>query len=402
MERVPDVDRRWHCRWRRRFRKCKSRNGHFSSPPQHAWLHIIGSFMRLIIHIGTHKTGSTAIQRFLSHNREAVAARGVCYPTAHTANYAQHPLAWALGVNHPQRDPSLAAEDIARDIVEEARSASAQLLVISSEDFESVVEPAAIERLKQLFQDFPTEIVVYIRRQDEALWAAYNQRVKSFDSRLYETFEEFGKQPFLSNRLNYWALLQRWATVFGEDAMRVRLYDRRQFEKRNIIFDFLSIAGIDPEGLEAEQWGRINKSIHPLAVEILRRTNSKKLPREVHRVLLKLLNQVLAKQGPPAPAMAGTRPDFMAQFAESNALVAKKWLEKSDGELFSEPATPLRGKAENGVYPSDALLVDVLIDSLIKYIRDGDAPGEESPLRVKHKFGRRPKRPQAESEFTSE
>ena len=37
--------------------------------------------MKLILHIGTHKTGTTALQQFLHANREALAARGFHYAT---------------------------------------------------------------------------------------------------------------------------------------------------------------------------------------------------------------------------------------------------------------------------------------------------------------------------------
>ncbi|WP_210237349.1 hypothetical protein, partial [Mesorhizobium sp. M2D.F.Ca.ET.148.01.1.1] len=35
--------------------------------------------MRLILHIGTHKTGSTALQHFLSANGKGLGDHGICY-----------------------------------------------------------------------------------------------------------------------------------------------------------------------------------------------------------------------------------------------------------------------------------------------------------------------------------
>ena len=37
--------------------------------------------MKLILHIGTHKTGTTALQRFLHSNREPLAVQGIHYAT---------------------------------------------------------------------------------------------------------------------------------------------------------------------------------------------------------------------------------------------------------------------------------------------------------------------------------
>ena len=36
--------------------------------------------MRVIIHAGIHRTGTTSLQRCLAGNRAALAARGFCYP----------------------------------------------------------------------------------------------------------------------------------------------------------------------------------------------------------------------------------------------------------------------------------------------------------------------------------
>jgi hypothetical protein len=46
--------------------------------------------MKLILHIGTHKTGTTSLQAWLANNREALAANGVSYPHATVAHGSGH------------------------------------------------------------------------------------------------------------------------------------------------------------------------------------------------------------------------------------------------------------------------------------------------------------------------
>src|SRR5439155_5996139 len=131
-------------------------------------------------------------------------------------------------------------EEIVERILDEARSSRARLLVLSSEDFESLGDPEALSKLRDLFAGIPIEIVVYLRRQDDAIFAVYNQRVKSFSIRFCGTLKHLAHKPQIVQRFDYWSLIERWAAVFGDDAMRVRIYDPDSFPGRNIIPDFLS------------------------------------------------------------------------------------------------------------------------------------------------------------------
>ena len=51
---------------------------------------------KLILHIGRHKTGTTAIQRFLYGNPELLRANGYCYPDHGAIGFGHHDIAGAL------------------------------------------------------------------------------------------------------------------------------------------------------------------------------------------------------------------------------------------------------------------------------------------------------------------
>lgn len=72
------------------------------------------------LHIGTHRTGSTSIQRFLANGEEALADRGVIYPktgrpdTEWSNRYGHHLLHWSLvGKN------GVSSDQVWRDLQEE-------------------------------------------------------------------------------------------------------------------------------------------------------------------------------------------------------------------------------------------------------------------------------------------
>lgn len=349
--------------------------------------------MQLLFHIGTHKTGSTAIQRFCLRNRDALAAQGVLYPSAHIANGAQHALAWALGLNHPKRDLDLRAEEVAQGILDEGRSSGAKWVIVSSEDFESLRDEAVVE-LRRLFKDIPAKVVVYLRRQDEALVAAYNQRVKSFVSRFHGTLEELRHQQFVPRRFDYWRLTQRWANVFGDEAMHVRVYDPSQFPNGNIIPDFFSVLNLSLEGMATESLSSVNKSVHPLALEILRRSNTKDMSRVVHNAMLRRLRDASSKYPTERPRLApAAQQEFVEQFRESNALVARKWLGREDGVLFSDSrGTSPEEPERDGNHLRDAQLVELLIDSLVAAIEEIKVPPPKQEKTLPGLLGRRGQR----------
>jgi hypothetical protein len=350
--------------------------------------------MQLLLHIGTHKTGSTAIQRFCLHNRDALAAQGVLYPNAYIANAAQHALAWALGVNHPKRDQSLTAEQVAQGFLDEARKAGAKRLIVSSEDLESLGDEGVM-KLRNLFKDIPAQIVVYLRRQDEAFLAAYNQRVKSFASRFHGTVEELSRKRFVPERFDYWRLTQRWAKVFGDDAMRVRVYDPSRFPDRNIIPDFFSVLNLSLEGM-TESSRSVNKSVHPLALEIIRRSNTKDMTRVVHNAMVRKLREASSKHPTERPRLpAAAHQEFIERFRESNVLVARKWLGRENGVLFSDSSgTSLEEPKQNGDL-SEALLVEVLIDSLLATLGESKTPKPKLVGALPRLLGGRGKRKKA-------
>ncbi len=85
--------------------------------------------MKLIVHPGLHKTGSTYLQHVLNNNHAALRARGVYY--RRQAGYpAHHGAAWRILLGDPQPVVDMAAE---------ARAADCDTILLSSEDLEGAL-----------------------------------------------------------------------------------------------------------------------------------------------------------------------------------------------------------------------------------------------------------------------
>jgi hypothetical protein len=234
--------------------------------------------VKLILHIGTHKTGTTAIQRLLKDNGPALARHGIHYATADlNANVIANAI--ALG------DEDAARAFFDREIVA-ADAAGAHTVVVSAENFYSMAtigaalsgrlpddaaaqEPGLVRRLQNLLPDAVSEtsVVCYFRRPDLFAESLYNQRVK------YETFhDEF--EPYLRTvepMFDYHRNAAVWAAVFGPENCTFTTYESVSGDIR---WAFLrEVLGVsDPTGF-VEEPTRDNERISRDVLEFKRELN---------------------------------------------------------------------------------------------------------------------------------
>src|SRR3989344_5912389 len=94
--------------------------------------------MQFILHIGQSKTGTTALQRFLSANRAGLVRRGILYPDVQLGgirlNVLNHnPFADSLAgeVRHPHLSP----EEYIKQFREQAVESNCHTILLSAESF---------------------------------------------------------------------------------------------------------------------------------------------------------------------------------------------------------------------------------------------------------------------------
>jgi len=161
---------------------------------------------RCILHIGTHKTGTTSIQKTLAGHGAALARHGFFYPETgipQGENFGQHYVAWDLIGDEEFRPIFGAADRLLREI-----DASDRDIVISSEDLETAIWH------RQRFGDFVGElrrrgievtIVVYLRNQLDYVRSLYLQLI----TRKYEG----GFAGFADGILAARALRWQWRVI---------------------------------------------------------------------------------------------------------------------------------------------------------------------------------------------
>ena len=101
---------------------------------------------RLILHIGTYKTGTSSVQKFLDERRSELRKVGVCYPQVGMGDSTTAPghHEFALLADQGQGQVSSDLRRLATAALEEFAASGCTTLILSAEDFCSIYFPAAV------------------------------------------------------------------------------------------------------------------------------------------------------------------------------------------------------------------------------------------------------------------
>lgn len=196
------------------------------------------SVKTLYIHIGTGKTGTTAIQNFLYENREVL-------KNSYGIQYCETGL---VSRNHRGLDINATKRRLADyrkiklrlyQLNHEIISSNCHDFIISDEDFPGLSVKEIRFYRKILFSDFNIKIIVYLRRQDKFLESWFNQIVKAGN---YGADINILYSQLLKNKiLDYCYLLDKWQSVFGRDNIFARVFERELLQDGNSVKDFMAL-----------------------------------------------------------------------------------------------------------------------------------------------------------------
>jgi hypothetical protein len=218
-----------------------------------------------IFHIGPHKTGSTYLQNTFCALRSELAKRGISYPTIwQTFLTGHHALAAELRAKKLDAlragFQSLSSENI---------------VVFSSEEF-STLDLGSLTILKELVGSNKVKIIFYCRRWSELLPSCWQEDIKQGSSdTLPEYYTPHLADPLRSNILNFCLVLDRFASIFGIEAINIVSYNNLSERKEDLFKKFLSeILNVQEDGLAIPPPSFPNASLDYLDVEIIRVLNT--------------------------------------------------------------------------------------------------------------------------------
>jgi hypothetical protein len=295
----------------------------------------------LYIHIGRPKVASSAIQNFLLMNRAILLKNySTLYPKTGEMDLASHKF--ALVFLHEFSDASnlktITPASIYSELVDEIKEANAVKTVLSSENF-FFVDPFKLPL--KLMKKYRFKIICYIRRQDDVLISSYIQEIKDNLIPFGTSFESYTSDALRMNLLDYYPILNSWARVFGKENIIVRVYEKAQM-KGNIYRDIINAIDIPwDDGFKTPD-KRLNPSPNLDVLEYICMINqfdaNETVYRSLKRPLLDISEKCEASDGlfNKQVFSLSQRKSVLDRYYESNAMIAKEFLDRSDGQLFYE------------------------------------------------------------------
>ena len=287
--------------------------------------------MRLLLHIGTEKTGTTTLQRWFERNRETLQAQGLCYPTSLGPSNHRHLPVFARDSDKPEDGFYIrgirSIEDhqafrtwlIESFSQEYLKKSHLPTWVVSSEQLHSrLLSSEMVERTKELLADKFDEIKVLVHLRPQVDVAVS----------LASTAAEYGgkvtinKFTAVSERdlyYHYEKLVGRWEAVYGSENIIVV-----PFKKTPCITSFV----IDLLDLDTRDLSEISRSNESLDWRTIAMLNVLSMPQVNHDKTINQNRQIFLEDFPKRePLRIGLElaKEINARFDQSNdALVARR------------------------------------------------------------------------------
>ena len=236
---------------------------------------------KLYLHIGTEKTGTTYIQKFLKQNREKLFSRGYFVPNFMGGMCSHYWLPILVYEKNKQDDLTNIVKIYTKDDPESIIKLKIDELkkavqinkdkdwIISSEHLHARLNKMEIRRLKSLLQPLFNEIkiIVYLRDPLESTISLWSTAVK--------VGWPIKKIPSPGNTWDYICnhkrTIQLWEENFKEK-ITPKLYCKRSFYKGNLIEDFLAQIGIKLD-TSFEIPENVNQSMSYAGIRVLSHIN---------------------------------------------------------------------------------------------------------------------------------
>lgn len=301
--------------------------------------------MKIFLHIGTPKTGTTSIQRFFMENRDRLADNGMFYPESIMDQNGNHTKLAAYSHDNDRTTPLKIEFDISdnykiqafrrkvfRELDTEFARHKPESVFMSNEHLSLMPNRSEIERLRNLLNAFSKDItvIIYLRKQMEQHVALHATRVVRGESKYSMELDSKIKEHRF---YDYLGCIDTWADYFGKNNIIVRPFERKQLKDGDVVKDCLDILDVEGKFSFTKE-----RNIRP-SVECIRFLEliNEHLPRfqgaslaPYHRDVGDLVKAITDG----APYREPGINEFQSLFNDQNAEIARKYLGRDDGILF--------------------------------------------------------------------
>ena len=174
----------------------------------------------VILHIGTHKTGSTYLQQWLVRNRDSLALDG--FNTVRNLTHAHRAAVESIEVKFPAHRlaPEFLKHDLAPILLDlKSQEITNKPVAVVSSEYYWNADPKRILDFYESHGMRIIKVICFVRRQDRLLASGYNQSVKALGKS--DTFSFSSYSP----AFDWSGILERWRQAAPKAEISLRGYD---------------------------------------------------------------------------------------------------------------------------------------------------------------------------------
>ena len=216
----------------------------------------------LIIHAGSHKTGSSALQKALKLNTELLYKNNIANliidkkadnrtlvkkPKINERfirnGYSVRPLSLKRLIKKSQEEENLM---IAKKQIQDSDQLK---FIVSSESLSWIFQIGEIEKLRNSLGGHfeKIQVVFYVRRQDKIIRSHHKQGSITEPANIFygnSLQPDLNLQDHFDSYLDFKSRISLWSQVFGSDNIFVRVMDKNSLVENDITIDFFTAIGL--------------------------------------------------------------------------------------------------------------------------------------------------------------
>ena len=301
---------------------------------------------QLILHVGFHKSGTSALQESFAAQRDQLKAAGISYPSI--GRKAHHRIAWALtqkAWGWKKRGGEVTSFKHFTRMARSINQSRSSKIVLSSEFF-SELTPEKIQVIASAIKNRQVKVLFTLRPLAKLLGSSYQQYLKygtkaDYVEWLHSVLDEPGVSkinPTFWQRHMHGDVVARWVEVFGKDNVTVLIADEQRPE---FLFERLNAyLALEPGFLKPQVTGS-NRSLSLEEVSLLLEIN-RRFPkeREWNEYLVFVRNGYIRQLTDHVPLKEGSKklltPGWAVTKANQLATESKKKIQQLGVEVYGD------------------------------------------------------------------
>lgn len=325
--------------------------------------------MKIILHVGTMKTGSTSIQETLALNKNNLLKNKILYPSfgksmnhdylaTSLCGFENLDIRGRLKFKNSRSLYNKYLETKWRDLKREIQKTRPDTVILSSENIFNIVNTGDLKKFKSQLAELSNNItvIVYIRRPSDFYLSNVQQTIKFYSN--FDYPKPYSIKETLDNLNNSF------------DDLKVFAYEYSHFQGDDVVSDFSNrvIPGITLKKLQINKNTSLSSESMDIVTQYRRKNHLDKegILLQDTKMLVKLLKQI------DSQISANNRPqlkDDIKDFIDSSS-IDLLWLRNQhqiqfDGIKYDSIASKIRNPFESSANISDICLVNAEVQAQI-------------------------------------